>query len=85
MVDLGQKRWKKFRLFYFYFEKTENRVKNIELSLKNVTTTKKDGQLLSHPSFFYSLYSISLNRDYFSNANLLVTSVQLITLKKASI
>jgi hypothetical protein len=34
MVDLGQKWWKKFRLFYFYFEKTETRVKNIELSLK---------------------------------------------------
>jgi hypothetical protein len=65
MVDLGQKRWKKFRLFYFYFEKTENRVKNIELSLKNVTTTKKDGQLLSHPSFFYSLYPIFLIETIF--------------------
>jgi hypothetical protein len=75
MVDLGQKRWKKFRLFYFYFEKRENRVKN--------TTTKKR-RTANKPSVFF-LFSISLNRDYFSNANLLVTSVQLITLKKASI
>ena len=60
MVDLGQKRWKKFRLFYFYFEKTETRVKNIELSLKNVTTTKKRRTAIKPSVFFlFSLFYLS--------------------------
>ena len=87
MVDLGQKRWKRFHLFYFILSREKNKehrkkiadLRQREFKKLNI---KKDGQHLSYPSFFFTLCSIF---DYLSKANLLATSVQLITLKKASI
>ena len=120
MVDLGQKRRKRFRLFYFILEK-EIRVKNTDVphSSNHITKNKKRRTAnflafrlffftlffilyssrikikkidkknrritLSHPSILYILYSIFSKKDYLSKAYLLATSVQLITLKKASI
>ena len=76
MVDLGQKRWKKFRLFYFY--SVESKIRKIEQ--RKILYIKKDGQ-----QYVIRLFSLFFTLFYFSKANLLVTSVQLITLKKASI
>jgi hypothetical protein len=80
MVDLGQKGWKKFHLFYFL-----KREKNKDYRIKIKKYRQKNRRItLSHPSILYILYSIISKKDYFSKAYLLATSVQLITLKKAS-
>lgn len=51
-------------------------------TLKNIETKKR--RITGRP-FVFSLYSLLYFLDYLSKANLLATSVQLITLKKASI
>ena len=84
MVDLGQKRWKKFHLFYWNKIKEINikkaPISNFEIGafyFKKKETRKK--------IVILEVFILSPCLFYFSKAYLLATSVQLITLKKASI
>ncbi len=80
MVDLGQKRWKRFRLFYFLFlEKRKEQDYRIKMRLIDIQKKRRVPFGTRLFSLFFALFS------YLSKAYLLATSVQLITLKKASI
>jgi hypothetical protein len=100
MVDLGQKRWKRFHLFYWNkVKQKENRGITNRLRVYlffYLNQLCKRQEMIRHKKridkstfqsiclFFFSLIYVSM-KNYFSEAYLLETSVQLIVLKKASI